>query len=166
MLYFIRKHFSHTPASQERVLYAFFFVLGAADCKSLETAKQTTGMCLLNFYFIGTHILLTIHHLPSANGASSSSFFTNFALKLLALADPSAWNSLLFGNIIITLILFCFRVAWWVGIGRDTFVASENKGIVTSGKKVQWERKFYIAKVEICTRKPIVLTADSSDMMV
>ena len=33
MLYFIRKHFSHSPVSQERVLYAFFFVLGAADCE-------------------------------------------------------------------------------------------------------------------------------------
>jgi len=33
MLFFIRKHFSHTPASQEKVLYAFFFVLGAADCE-------------------------------------------------------------------------------------------------------------------------------------
>jgi hypothetical protein len=33
MLYVIRKHFAHSPISQEKVLYAFFFVLGAADCE-------------------------------------------------------------------------------------------------------------------------------------
>ena len=68
----------------------------------------------------GTHILLTIHYLPSP--VSSSSFPVVFAAKLLALTDYRAWNSLLFGNIFITLVLFTFRAAWWVGVGRDTFV--------------------------------------------
>lgn len=67
----------------------------------------------------GTHILLTIHYLPSP--VSSGSFPVVFAAKLLALTDYRAWNSLLFGNIFITLVLFTFRAAWWVGIGRDTF---------------------------------------------
>jgi len=40
------------------------------------------------------------------------------------LSDYKAWNSLLFGNIFITLVLFAFRAGWWMGIARDTFVPS------------------------------------------
>jgi hypothetical protein len=65
---------------------------------------------------------LTIHYLPSINPTSNSTFVSSFIAKLVALTDYRVWNSLLFGNIIITLILFSFRAAWWVGIARDTFI--------------------------------------------
>ncbi|UZJ56802.1 hypothetical protein CBS101457_006122 [Exobasidium rhododendri] len=120
MLFFIRRHFSHSPISQERVLYAFFFVLGAADW---------------------THILLTIHYLPSPSTSSSTTFLADFTSKLVALADYKAWNSLLFGNIFITLVLFTFRAAWWVGIARDTFLPSTEEEAERTTAKVTGTRK-------------------------
>lgn len=64
--------------------------------------------------------MLTIHFLPDPANATNS--FTAFAAKLwLLTTDWSVWNSLLFGNIIITLLLFLARTAWWVGVGRDRF---------------------------------------------
>jgi len=82
--------------------------------------------------FVGTHILLTIHHLPAISRSSSP--IAAFASKLVALTDFKAWNSLLFGNIIITFILFTFRAAWWVGIARDSFVGI--KSPIDGQKKV------------------------------
>lgn len=104
------------------------------------SSKENESYFLITFVLLtGTHVLLTIHYLPCVSGSTSSDYFTKFAYKLVALADPSAWNSLLFGNIIITLILFSFRAAWWVGIGRDTFVGANDQAAAatTTLKKVQ-----------------------------
>jgi hypothetical protein len=107
MFYAIRRWFSQSPAAQERVLYCLFFVLGAADW---------------------THILLTIHFLPAiaAPAAYDPLGLVPFVRKIVLLStDFSVWNSLLFGNIVITLLLFLARAAWWAGIGRDRFYNGE-----------------------------------------
>jgi hypothetical protein len=83
----------------------------------------------------GSHVLLTIHYLPSPSSSSSTSLLTDFASKLIILTDYKAWNSLLFGNIIITLTLFSFRAAWWVGIARDTFLPSSIKEAAATASK-------------------------------
>lgn len=58
----------------------------------------------------GTHIGLTIWLLP--NGPARRSGLVgmhkaNVWDKFLLLAQPGSWNSLLFGNILITFFLFC-----------------------------------------------------------
>lgn len=69
MLYFIRKHFSHAPAAQEKVLYAFFFVLGAADCEYL--AKEIVIFAHTSKYNRDTH--------PPHNLLSSGNFTQHIA---------------------------------------------------------------------------------------
>ncbi|EST09835.1 hypothetical protein PSEUBRA_000224 [Kalmanozyma brasiliensis GHG001] len=68
-----------------------------------------------------THIGLTIALLP--NGPPKRSGLVGMHKagtldKFVLLAQPGSWNSLLFGNILITFGLFCARVAWWTGIAR------------------------------------------------
>lgn len=69
-----------------------------------------------------THIGLTVHLLPNGprkmgiTGGHKAGVLDKFGL----LAKPSSWNSLLFGNIVITFILFCFRVMWWMGVARGS----------------------------------------------
>lgn len=97
MFYALRRHLGATsPATLESILYYLFAVLGIADW---------------------THILLTIHFLPSRHAGTIYPFLQ----KLFALLVPSNWNALLFGNIAITFALFCARVAWAVGFKRQTF---------------------------------------------
>ncbi|KAL9940791.1 hypothetical protein V8E36_000279 [Tilletia maclaganii] len=55
-----------------------------------------------------THIGLTYYGLPQPVSG------TKFSLLL----RPEGWNSLLFGNIATTFMLFCTRVAWYLGPGR------------------------------------------------
>ncbi|KAK0563056.1 hypothetical protein OC861_005014 [Tilletia horrida] len=55
-----------------------------------------------------THIGLTFFGLPGNSQAE----------KLALLMRPEGWNSLLFGNIAITLMLFCCRLGWYLSHGR------------------------------------------------
>lgn len=113
MFYAIRRWFSQQPVAQERVLYFFFTVLGLADW---------------------THILFTIHFLPNPSGSTNA--LTAFVSKLfILLTDMQAWNSLLFGNIVITFALFLARAAWWVGIGRDRFFGGSVPDVPSDAKK-------------------------------
>ncbi|KAE8243674.1 hypothetical protein A4X13_0g6992 [Tilletia indica] len=54
-----------------------------------------------------THIGLTFYGLPEPVSGS----------KVSLLLRPEGWNSLLFGNIAITFMLFCCRLAWYLGPG-------------------------------------------------
>jgi hypothetical protein len=112
MFYAIRRWFSQQPVAQERVLYFLFTVLGLADW---------------------THILFTIHFLPNPSGSSNA--LSAFASKLWILTtDIQAWNSLLFGNIVITFLLFVARAAWWVGLGRDRFFGGSVPAVPSDSK--------------------------------
>lgn len=112
MFYAIKRWFSQQPVAQERVLYYLFTVLGVADW---------------------THILLTIHFLPNPSGSSNA--LSAFASKLWILTtDMQAWNSLLFGNIVITFLLFVARAAWWVGLGRDRFFGGSVPAVPSDSK--------------------------------
>lgn len=59
------------------------------------------------------HIIVTLLYLPTPLGAEAG-----LLPKLKFLLKPTSWNALLFGNVIITLILFFFRAAWLAGVGR------------------------------------------------
>ncbi len=101
MFYALRRHV-RDAAALERILRYLFVVLGAADW---------------------THIGLTLYMLPSAPpryaGRGEDSALMRAISKAGLLAHPASWNSLLFGNVIITFVLFCFRAAWWIGVGRQ-----------------------------------------------
>lgn len=112
MFYAIKRWFSQQPVAQERVLYYLFTVLGLADW---------------------THILLTIHFLPNPSGSTNA--LLAFVSKVWILTtDMQAWNSLLFGNIIITFLLFVARAAWWVGLGRDRFFGGSVPAVPSDSK--------------------------------
>ncbi|CBQ67608.1 conserved hypothetical protein [Sporisorium reilianum SRZ2] len=77
-----------------------------------------------------THIGLTIYLLPNGPPVKTGLVSIHKATawhKFALLAQPGSWNSLLFGNIIITFILFCFRVLWWIGVARGSPIAASAK---------------------------------------
>lgn len=74
-----------------------------------------------------THIGLTVYLLPNGPPVKTGLVSVHKATvldKFALLAKPDSWNSLLFGNIIITFILFCFRVLWWIGVARGSPIAA------------------------------------------
>ncbi|ETS63469.1 hypothetical protein PaG_01754 [Moesziomyces aphidis] len=105
MFYALRKWLRGTnDVALERILRYLFFVLGAADW---------------------THIGLTIWLLPNGPPTRTGLVGVHKATavdKFRLLANPASWNSLLFGNIMITFILFCFRVLWWTGVARGSAI--------------------------------------------
>ncbi|PWN54237.1 hypothetical protein IE53DRAFT_337431 [Violaceomyces palustris] len=110
MFFAIRKFIRVSdPLATERVLRYLFVVLGVADW---------------------THILLTLYLLP--NGPPHGGLLTSHQPatvldKLKLLLVPSNWNALLFGNIMITLILFLFRALWWAGVARGSPITALKK---------------------------------------
>ncbi|PWZ02806.1 hypothetical protein BCV70DRAFT_197068 [Testicularia cyperi] len=105
------------PAVVQHLTSMLLVVLGAADW---------------------THIGLTIALLP--NGPPHQSGLVairkaTFTDKLALLAKPASWNSLLFGNIVITFILFCFRAMWWAGVGRGRVSSSTSSTTTKLDKK-------------------------------
>ncbi|KAJ1030847.1 hypothetical protein NDA18_002076 [Ustilago nuda] len=104
MLYALRKFLRRKgdEVVLERMVRYLIVVLGVADW---------------------THIGLTLWLLP--NGPAKRSGLVGMQKagvmdKVALLAKPASWNSLLFGNVIITFTLFCFRVMWWTGVARGS----------------------------------------------
>ncbi|SNX81520.1 uncharacterized protein MEPE_00225 [Melanopsichium pennsylvanicum] len=110
MFYALRKFLRfNNDEALERIMRYLIVVLGAADW---------------------THIGLTLYLLPNGPPTKTGLVTVKKAGvmdKFGLLANPYNWNSLLFGNIMITLILFCFRVLWWVGFARKSPMAIADK---------------------------------------
>ncbi|SPO19855.1 uncharacterized protein UTRI_00252_B [Ustilago trichophora] len=110
MFYALRKFLrGRQDEALERLVRYLIFVLGAADW---------------------THIGLTIWLLPNGPPTRTGLVSINKATmvdKFALLANPANWNSLLFGNIMITFILFCFRAMWWTGVARGSPIAAAKK---------------------------------------
>lgn len=111
MFYALRKMMKAKEDAEklERLVRYLIFVLGAADW---------------------THIGITIWLLPNGPPTRTGLIGIHKATmldKLRLLATPGSWNSLLFGNIIITFILFCFRALWWSGVARGSPIAARSR---------------------------------------
>ncbi|EPQ32253.1 uncharacterized protein PFL1_00450 [Pseudozyma flocculosa PF-1] len=116
LFYAFRKHLSSQPAVLEKMVYYLIAVLGIADW---------------------SHILLTLYLLPNGPPSPRILLLSSKATwhdKLVLLAQPSSWNSLLFGNIIITFILFCFRALWWFGVARGSPIADQKRAAAAKQK--------------------------------
>ncbi|PVG00703.1 hypothetical protein CPB86DRAFT_782244 [Serendipita vermifera] len=74
--------------------------------------ERIIGACLTALAIADvTHILATV-----------------FAMPEEVLLSPSLWNATVIGNIHFTAFLFASRVAWFLGIGRNTYYYSVRSG--------------------------------------
>ncbi|CAO1631213.1 unnamed protein product [Sympodiomycopsis kandeliae] len=102
----VRKHLLQSkqpnPAAAEKIISATLLALGIADW---------------------IHIGITLHFLPPVDWSLEA-----FKQKLIVLTtQPRAWNGLLFGNIVVTLLLFVMRSLWFAGAGRQIPINQSKK---------------------------------------
>ncbi|CAD6900221.1 unnamed protein product [Tilletia controversa] len=92
--------------------------LDAPTAMGLSQLGSSLQNVLVYFFIVlgvadWTHIGLTFYGLPEPVSGS----------KISLLLRPEGWNSLLFGNIAITFMLFCCRLAWYLGPGSASIKA-------------------------------------------